>query len=386
MASKKDKLLSDENIRRWYENHYSASPHTAIPCLYRLSRFSERAGIGPEALVKLDQKKLEDTTQDVVRQMEREGRAPDYIHGVITAIKSWLKHNEREIKRDIRIKGIGESRIQSTEKVPETSKLAEIQAVATMRGKVSSSFMAFSGVRPEVLGDRDGTNGLVLSDIPELDINALQFRVIPAQVIVRREISKVRHQYFTFLNQKGCDYLLAYLKQRVQEGEKLGPDSPVIKSDSRKKEAASTNKTNIKFFVCTQNITEELKRAIRKAGLNERPYVLRSYFASHLLSAELDNKMNTDIRAFFEGHKGGIERVYTTGKHNLPKDMMVKVRNQYIQGSPYLDGTLAIQEQIEQASIDKLQAFKNQFLEAVTEHFNFADQEDKTAFLNKFKS
>ena len=47
--------------------------------------------------------------------MEKEGAAPDYIHGVITAIKSWLLHNAREIKRDIRIKDIGESRIQSTE-------------------------------------------------------------------------------------------------------------------------------------------------------------------------------------------------------------------------------------------------------------------------------
>ena len=46
--------------------------------------------------------------------------------------------------------------------------------------------------------------------------------------------------------------------------------------------------------------------------------------------------------------------MYTLGKHNLKNDMMIKVRNQYIQGSPYLDGSLALQEKIEQASNDKL--------------------------------
>ncbi|MGI0069380.1 MAG: hypothetical protein ACREAN_03890, partial [Nitrosopumilaceae archaeon] len=172
---------------------------------------------------------------------------------------------------------------------------------------------------------------------------------IPSLIIVRREISKVRHQYFTFINQKGCEYLLAYLRERVQSGEKLGPDSPVIKSDSRKKQAALlAYPKELRYFVCTQNITEEIKRAIRGAGFNWRPYILRSYFASHLLTAELDGKMSTDIRAFFEGHVGDIERVYTTGKHNLSKELMSKVRNQYVQGSPYLDGSLAQLEKIEQ--------------------------------------
>jgi site-specific recombinase XerD len=42
-------------------------------------------------------------------------------------------------------------------------------------------------------------------------------------------------------------------------------------------------------------ITEKIRRAIIKTGLSERPYVLRSYFASHLLEAELDGKTSTDI-------------------------------------------------------------------------------------------
>jgi len=354
-GTKKAKLLSNENIKRWYDNLYSASPHTAIPRLYRLSNFCERAKIDPEALVKLDQKKLEDIVQDKVRDLEKEGLAPDYIHGVITAIKSWLLHNEREIKRNIRIKDMGESRIQSTEKVPEPSQVMDILTLSTVRGRVSISFLAFSGVRPEVLGSVDGTDGLVLGDLPDLDIEALKFKQIPAQVIVRKAVSKVRHQYFTFLNEKGCDNLLTYLRQRVEQGEKLTKESPVIKSDSRKKVAAlKIYPKELKYFLCTQNITEEVKRAIIRAGLNERPYVLRSYFAQRLLQAGLDNKMNGEIRAFFEGHKGDIERDYTTGKHNLNKDMMAKVRQQYLNGSPYLDGSLAELEKIEQASNDKL--------------------------------
>jgi site-specific recombinase XerD len=364
--------MENPNVLRWYENLLASSAHTAIPRLYRLSKICERLGLNPESLAKLPQKELEDSIQDTVRQMEKEGKSADYIHGVITAVKSWLKHNEREIKRDIKIRGLGESRVQATEKIPDYQQMEKLFLIASQRAKVSISFLAFGGFRPEVLGNRDGTAGLTLGDIPELEIDNLKLQA-PAQVIVRRELSKVRHQYFSFVNQTAVDYLLQYLEARRAAGENLTKNSPVIVADWKKSKSAEIK------FLCTQNITDEIRRLFKKIKLQQRPYVLRSYFATHLLEAELDGKISTDIRAFFEGHKGTIERVYTIGKHNLSKEMFAKVKQQYVNSNAYLDGSIInllkeseienkfkmIYESQVQAKLNELQNWQNQLIKTI---------------------
>ncbi len=313
--------------------------------LRRLSRFCELASIEHPSLVKLDQKELEDLVQDAVRQLESSTNpktggpyAPDYVHGILKGVKSWLKHNDRELKRDVKIRDLGVPVTLAEEKVPEPHQLQEILSAATMRAKVSASFMAFCGVRPEVLGNKDGTEGLMLGDLPDLDFDALAFKSVPAQVIVRRELSKVRHQYFTFLHSKGCDYLLAYLRARKKAGEKLTTQSPVIRADPERKVASlkGQGKHATEFFVCSGNVEAEVRRAIRRAGYNWRPYVLRAFFDSHLLTAELQGRTAATVRQFFMGHVGDIERKYTLNKRQLPRELFEMMKNQYLKGSSFL--------------------------------------------------
>jgi hypothetical protein len=336
--TKKGTLLSDSNVKRWYENLRSGSAHTADVALRRLSRFCELASTDHEALVKLEQKQLEDLVQDVVRRLENENAAPDYIQGIIKGTKSWLKHNDRELKRSIKIKDQGVPVTLAEEKVPEPTQLQEVLSAGTQRAKVSASFMAFCGVRPEVLGNKDGTDGLVLGDLPDLDVDALTFRSMPAQVVVRRELSKVRHQYFTFVNEKACEYLLSYLQARRGNGEKIGLQSPVIRADEGQKIAylKSRGKKPESFFICTANIESEVRRAIRRAGYDWRPYILRSFFDSHLLTAELQGRVTSTARALFMGHKGDIERKYTLNKRRLPKELFDMMKDQYLKGSAFL--------------------------------------------------
>jgi hypothetical protein len=369
--TKKAKILGDPEVHRWYDNLYRSSPNVAEVAIRRLNRFEELSKLTHDQLIKLEQRSLENIVQDAIRDLEKEDYAPEYIEGILKAVKSWLKHNDRELKRDIKIKdsGVPKTLEEKEEKVPEPQQLDNILAAASIRGKVSSSFMAFTGVRPEVLGNMEGTNGLMLSDLPELDINTLQFSSIPAQVIVRREISKVKHQYFSFLNQKGCNYLLDYLKYRVkEEKEELKANSPVVKADTNKKDAMLKHYGTIRegYFVCTRNVEDEIRRAIRRAGYNWRPYILRSYFDSHLLEAELSGAMGADSRSFFMGHKGTIERRYTLNKHKLPRELMRLMREQYIRGTEYL-----VAEQITRESIeDKLEKAKEETRIQLTAQFN----------------
>jgi hypothetical protein len=50
--------------------------------------------------------------------------------------------------------------------------------------------------------------------------------------------------------------------------------------------------------------------------------------------------------------------VYTIGKHNIPKDMMQKVRNQYILGVPYHEDSVEKQLEEEQVRAEAKQEFE----------------------------
>lgn len=69
--------------------------------------------------------------------------------------------------------------------------------------------MAFSGLRPQVLGDISCMDGLEIRDLPEMKIAGKEvvFVMVPSMVVVRPALSKAKHRYFTFLTHEGCDYL-----------------------------------------------------------------------------------------------------------------------------------------------------------------------------------
>lgn len=136
-------------------------------------------------------------------------------------MRSWLLFNDVDNKIRINIPNENVNETTEDERVPTSEEVARILRKATPRGRVYISLMAFSGLRPEVLGSYEGSDGLTLGDIEEFDVDSLEFSVIPARVNVRSNLSKARFKYFTFLGEEGCKYLLDYLQERKSNGEKL---------------------------------------------------------------------------------------------------------------------------------------------------------------------
>jgi hypothetical protein len=118
------------------------------------------------------------------------------------------------------------------------------------------------------------------------------------------------------------------LEERARSGERLTPDSPVIRPKAAKKE-----------FIRTVNISDIIRLAIRKAGFPWRPYVLRSYFDTQLMLAESRGLIIRDYRQFFMGHKGDIENRYTTNKCRLPEGIVEDMREAYARSAQYLETT-----------------------------------------------
>ncbi len=274
--------------------------------------------------------------EDYVTAMKEEGKAPSYIQSIITAVKSWLEHSEIRISRRIKVGDVDSTPTLENEKVPEPEELAEMFSRANLRVAAIESLICKSGLRPQVLGNDDATDGLTMKDLPDLVIQQGLVRClqIPTMVIVRKGLSKARHQYFTFLTPMGTQRLLAYLNDRLVKGDALNADSPVMAPDMDHSYGRRNNQD--KKFLPTKQITD-LMRASFRPRFGWRPYVLRAFFDTQLLIAESRGKIAHDFRGFFMGHKGSIEAKYTTNKSRLPDSLLKEMRDAFQRCVEFLD-------------------------------------------------
>lgn len=332
------RLLKDDDVRRWYENLCRGSKLTADVRLRRLNLFCERHNMLPKDLALLGRnniRKLEDLLHDHISDLESKQYAPSYIDDIMKALKSWLSHNYIDLKRRIKIANADIPVTLQEEKVPSKQELKDILNAATLRARASISLMAFAGLRPQSLGKCDGSDALRISDIPDIVVHEhdVSFSRIPAMIVVRRPLSKARHQYLTFLTSEGCGYLLGYIRSRIASGEALQGDSPVIALDDGYEEKGKKHKNGL--IITTKEITAEIREAIWSV-VKARPYVLRSYFDTQLLLAESHGRIAHAYRQFFMGHKGDIEARYTTNKGRLPEELTEDMRRAFLQSEQFL--------------------------------------------------
>jgi hypothetical protein len=215
--------------------------------------------------------------------------------------------------------------------------LRTIFCYAGERAKCSIALIAFAGLRPEVLGNARGTDGLNTGDLPDMKIeNGRVFFVkSPPIIVVRASLSKIKKRYFTFLPSEGCDYLRAYLEKRLALGEKLDLESPIIAVAPGYEEMGKSPTNRGSKFITTQNVSREIREAIRPR-FKWRPYVLRAYFDTQLLVAENHGKISHAYRQFFMGHRGDIEARYTTNKGRLPDEVVEDMRTSLKKCEEYL--------------------------------------------------
>ena len=277
-------------------------------------------------------KQFQNQLEDLVSKMEADGKAPQYITGIMKVIKSWLSYNDITLTRKIKITNASSTPTIEDEQVPSQDELARIFRNSTSRVRLAEALLAFSDLRPETLGNHKGTDGLELRDLPEMRIipakKQVEFDRIPTRVNVRANLSKTRQKYFTFLGSEGCTYLKEELEARMRRGEELKPESSVIEYER----LSVKDKPHLK----TRKITGLIRKAMRKAGVYKRPYVLRAYAETQLIIAESKGKISHPYLQFIAGHKGDIEARYSTNKGSLPPDMIEGMRNAYKDCEPFL--------------------------------------------------
>jgi len=354
-------LEEDPVFKRWYENLSRGSEWTARTRARDLYRFLRKHDLTPSDLVEQaekDRRGVEDLLMDFIAELHKDKYSPGYIENYLKAVRSWLEFNEITLVRKIKVGNRNRTPTLEDERVPTKEELGQILNSARERGRCSIALIAFSGLRPQVLGDMRGNDGLEVRDFPEMIIEngEVSFSSIPPRVYVRPELSKAKHRYFSFLAEEGCDYLKAYLERRLALGETLSDRSAIIAVKPGYEETGWRMGNRASGHVTTKTLTKEIRDAIRPR-YSWRPYVLRAYFDTMLLIAESQGKITHTYRQFFMGHKGDIEARYTTHKGRLPESVVEDMREAYRRSQRFL------QTRGEDASEDRLrESFRKQLL------------------------
>ncbi|HEY4680714.1 MAG TPA: hypothetical protein VIH04_05550 [Nitrosarchaeum sp.] len=282
-----------------------------------------------------DVRAVTDLIQDHITKMEEKGNSPGYIKGMLNATKSWLRQFDVEIKRKLNVRNPNYTPTLENERVPQGEEMIELFRRANLRAGVSMALMAKAGLRPEVLGNYNASDGLMVKDLPDLVVkDVATFENKPAMVRVRKSLSKTKHEYFTFLTDLGAKALLAYLNERIVSGETILPDSPIIAPFSKYPRFRGANEGH--KFITTKRLLAEIRKCMRPR-FRWRPYVLRAYFDTQLLIAESRGKIAHDFRVFFMGHKGSMESRYTTNKGILPDALITEMKNAFLKSEEFLD-------------------------------------------------
>jgi len=334
-------LLKDPEVKNWNENIKAGSIITGEVYLRTLGLYCKLNSTDPRKILEdAKEGKLKKDFMVFVRKLENEGKAGSYIVRFKKVISSWVKFNDISLDlRSVRIKEASRNLTVEDERVPTQEELSKIITISGLRGRVSIALMAFSGLRPETIGNFKGTDGLKLSDLPELRINEgkIEFVKVPTIVRVRSTLSKKRHEYMTFLPEEGCNYVKEYLESRMKEGEKLTYDSPLITLEGPIPGTHERPRTQL--------VTRDIRKAMRKLNFEWRPYVLRSYFSMALDIAENKGIVSHNWREYWMGHTGDISARYSTNK-KLSPEMIEEMRETYKKCSPYLEtGRKALTEE-----------------------------------------
>lgn len=274
---------------------------------------------------------------DYASALEGAGRKAAYTAKTFDAVRSWLEF--RGVRNDRLWPPVSSVRNETVEgeSAPGPEEVRTLLGALGPRGRVIVLLMAQSGVRPGAIGSMDGTDGLTLGSLPELDLETLEFEKVPAVLIVGSKLSKNRKTYTTFVGVEGCDAIRIMLEERRSRlgAGPLSPSDPLIASQGAGVGKTGSGPKGIGAFVTTKSLTSEVRRAARRVALHFRPYALRSSFSTNLFIAETRGMMVREAREAMMGHDLGA-----SGRYNLSKKLnpalLEELRALYSHAYPYL--------------------------------------------------
>lgn len=152
---------------------------------------------------------------------------------------------------------------------------------------------------------------------------------------VRSSLSKNRKKYLTFLGREIKEYVIEYLNERKNDGEELGPDSPLIQIQEKgwRKHRDYVEEPH-KFFMTTL-ILRDIKQTILDCGFKWRPYIFKNYYSAQMDMAENKGIISHSLRQFLIGHNGTITDSYV--RKALKSEQIEEYREIFKRCEPFIE-------------------------------------------------
>jgi integrase len=325
-GSEREKFLNDPLVKRWTTRLEKGSAKTATMWASGLGVFCHLTGTSPKSLAAMKKQALMDLA-DRYESLERaRGTRASTIASRLGFVRNFVQFSgDVQLPTGtFKVKGGGDSK---EEPALTKEQIHTILASANLRERTVVLLMAQSGLRPGVIGNFDGTDGLRVGDIPDLKVGAkAEFGIGPAVIRVRKELSKAAHAYLSLIGEQGKDVLREYLDSRIRDGEKVTAESPLVRTDGGR-------------FPRSSEVGDYVRNAFHRAKVEARPYSLRTTFISRLSAAEADGLVTHEFRLFWSGHRGDTSSTYSVNRGRLDEAMLLRMRGAYRKCEPLLETT-----------------------------------------------
>ena len=319
IQKKVEEIIKDDDTREWIETIDSES--AKINYQKHLAEYLLDRKLTIQELVSNFKKNEIDEIKKVqafVNQMLKR-LAPGTVANYVSAIKSRMQYDGAQFTRNVKIPNRTHHPTVENEVVPTKDQIITFLRNARPATQVIISLIAFLGVRFKVIAD------LRVKDFPEMRIkenNEVIFEKTPTRIKVRKELSKNRKEYQTFLIEAGCMIVKNALEIRMRKGEKLDSESLIVPTECDKTTVRQRAKA----------VARRLNTVFDKVKYDSRPYSLKNFFATALMNSGLEQNWQT----FFMGYTGPIQNTYSV-RRQQPAEQIENMRKIFKEKvEPYL--------------------------------------------------
>ena len=246
---------------------------------------------------------IENMLVDYLLDLKKQDLSSSYINLNFCALKHFYFMNDVRINKEKIAKFLGEPKKKNVDRSYTHPEIKSMLDIADLRFKVVISVLASAGIRIGALSP------LKLSHLQKKKNHGIYKFII---------YENTKDEYFTFCSPECSCYIDSYLEYRSRSGERLGPNSYLIREqfdindfEQIRKEGRPISKDSISNILHSLTIKAGLRTVNHNARGKERKSVplvhgFRKFYTTQLINA----KVNPEIREMTLGHSIGLATAY----------------------------------------------------------------------------
>ncbi len=302
-------LEQKQEDTRPYQNFIQSlkSDYTKLEYKKGLSRYLSHYNTTPEKMLSLTIDEVENNLIDYLLYLKKKDLSTSFIGLNFSALKHFYFMNDVRINKEKIAKFMGEQKKKNVDRSYTHSEIKSMLDIADLRFKVVISVLASTGIR--------------IGPLPSLRLSHLSKISIQGQGIYKFIIyQNTKDEYFTFCSPEATNYIDSYLDYRTRSGEKLCPQSFLIREQfdvndieqvrKQGRPISLNNVSNILYSLVVRSGVRQVNHNTTGRGKDRQPIPLAHGFRKFMTTQLINAEVNPEIREMLLGHSIGLAGAY----------------------------------------------------------------------------